>query len=98
MLSPGRQLIADNSILNLNSNMGMYSNENLPSRRNLDSPPHNSKTDVKPRKVFGANDYLERQERIRAGKQEERAPAAEEDFAEMHARIGSQVGSVNKLY
>ena len=60
----GRQLIADNSILNLNSNMGQYSNANLRSQDNLvknqSESPKQSMTESKPRKVFGAADYLER--------------------------------------
>ena len=47
--------------------MGQYSNVNLRSQDNLkhESLQH-SMTETKPRKVFGANDYLERQQKIKA--------------------------------
>ena len=50
--------------------MGQYSNVNLRSQDNLKHPsgesPQHSMTETKPRKVFGANDYLERQQKIKA--------------------------------
>jgi len=62
-------------------------------------------TESKPRKVFGANDYLERQEKMKSGGLEigssQLHPSStanqviDEDFAEFHVKLGSQIGSVS---
>lgn len=61
-----------------------------------------SMTEAKPRKVFGANDYIERQEKMKNTADNSSAVMnsgeADEGFTDFHVKLGSQIGSVNKLY
>lgn len=65
------------------------------------------------RKVFGAQDYLERQQKMKQLTQNSSGPIfntssmnkldtntqiPSEDFADFHVKLGSQIGSVKQLY